>query len=98
MKEKNDMLVTAESSCICCNLLFLRETNGHCERFYNRELPRPTSGRSSCDFYLTDITSVTDVVSEQRCVVVAADAFVIVLGLQMFTKLLCFNPLYWFVF
>ena len=29
-----------------------------------------------------------DVASEQRCVVVVADAFVIVLGLQMFTKLL----------
>ena len=34
-----------------------------------------------------------DVASEQRCVVVVADAFVIVLGLQMFTKLLRFSPL-----
>ena len=33
MKEKNDMLVTVKSSCICCNLLFLIETNGRCERF-----------------------------------------------------------------
>ena len=33
-----------------------------------------------------------DIASEQRCVVVIADAFVIVLGLQMFTKLLHFNP------
>ena len=41
------MLVTVKSSCICCNLLFLRETNGRCERFQSRELPRPTSGVSS---------------------------------------------------
>ena len=44
--------------------------------------------RRSCDFFSTDITSVIDVASEQRCVVVVADGFVIVLGLQMFTKLL----------
>ena len=42
---------------------------------------------------LIDITSVIDVASEQICVVVVADAFVIVLGLQMFSTLLCFNPL-----
>ena len=48
--------------------------------------------RRSCDFFSTDITSVIDAASEQRCVVVVADAFVIVLGLQMFTKLLHFNP------
>ena len=47
----------------------------------------------SCDFFSTDITSVIDVASEQRCVVVVADGFVIVLGLQMFTKLLRFSPL-----
>ena len=41
----------------------------------------------SCDFFLTDITNVIDVVSEQKCVAVVADVFVIVLGLQMFTKL-----------
>ena len=34
-----------------------------------------------------------DVGSEQRCVVVVADAFVIVSGLQMFTKLLRFISL-----
>ena len=40
-----------------------------------------------------------DVVSEQRgVVVVVADAFVIVLGQQMFTRLLRFNPLQYFVF
>ena len=33
-----------------------------------------------------------DVASEQTCVVVVADAFVIVLGLPMFIKLLHFNP------
>ena len=34
-----------------------------------------------------------DVASEQRCVAVVSDAFVIdVLGLQMFTKLLRFSP------
>ena len=47
---------------------------------------------------LTDITNVIDVASEQRCAVVVADAFVIVLGRQVFTKLLHFNPLQWFVF
>ena len=48
----------------------------------------PLLNRRSCDFVSTDITSVTDVASEQRCVVVfvVVDAFVIVLGLQMFTK------------
>ena len=35
---------------------------------------------------------MVDVASEQRCVVVIADAFVVVLDLQMFTKLLHFNP------
>ena len=49
--------------------------------------------QGSCNFFSTDITSVTDIVSEPRHVGVVADPFIIVLGLQMFTKLLRFNPL-----
>ena len=58
------------------------------EYMINNQLACATKART-----LQVITSVIDVASEQRCVVVAADAFVIVLGLQMFTKLLRFNPL-----